>query len=403
MCNLNVARSVALACTLLFARESAALWDDRLELFVGEMATWDSNVFRISKDANVLQSTGSTEKSDTYATTTFGFNLDVPISRQRLRASLAWIDNRYRRFTDLDFTGHDAKASWLWEAGDRAKGEVGFQEVYALASFATVQSRVPDPLKTRRAYGQASYLVTPRWRVDGDISELTQRNGDVTRNANDVDVRNANLGLSYVSPAGNSIGVVARNEKGSYPNPEVVAGRVFDNSYSQDGVGMTTDWTITGKSRVNARVDYVRRRFDQLSARDFQGTLFRVLYDWKPTAKLTLDTIVQRDISAVEEQRTSFVLIKGVSFRPRYELTEKTSLSGTFEYSIRDYLGDPAEELGALPTRSDHVRSALIELSYKPYRRVALTLSVLREVRTSNIPLTDYAVTMVQGGARIGF
>jgi exopolysaccharide biosynthesis operon protein EpsL len=395
--------ALALACAALFARDAAALWDDRLELFIGESAGYDSNVFRISNDANTLLSTGSDSKSDHYWTTTFGFILDVPVSRQHLRASLAWIDNRYHRFSELNFTGHDAKASWLWEAGNNLKGEVGYNELYTLASFATTQERVPDPLKTRRAYAQAQYLVTPRWRIDGNISELEQRNKDVRRQDNDVDVRNADVGLNYVSPAGNSIGAVVRNEEGRYPNRQVVAGSAFDNAYTQDGAGVVTDWTITPKSHVNARVDYVRRKFNQLSSRDYEGTLFRVLYDWTPTSKLSFATVVQRDISALEEQRTSFVLIKGISVRPRYQITERIALSGLFEYSVRDYLGDPASALGTLPTRSDHVRSYLAELSYKPYRRISVNLSVLREVRTSNIALTDYAVTVAQAGVRVAF
>ena len=37
--------------------------------------------------------------------------------------------------------------------------------VFSLASFAYIQASTPDPLRTRQAFLNAAFLITPRWRL----------------------------------------------------------------------------------------------------------------------------------------------------------------------------------------------------------------------------------------------
>lgn len=388
---------------ILPAADAFALWGDRLELFAAETFTSDDNVFRISKDLDPKTALGSPSRGDTYRSTLLGFNLDVPVSRQRFQVNETWNDTRYQRFSDLDFTGHNGKAVWLWQADNDLSGNLGYAESYALASFANILGRTPDPLKTQQTFGQANYLITPRWRLEAGAGELKQTNGDTARKENDVDIRTTDLTLSYVTPDEDHIGLSVRGEEGHYPNRQFVAGSPFDNAYSQRGVGAVIDWTITGKSHLNARVDRVRREYSQLPQRDFNGTTFRAVYDWKPTGKFSLTAVAQKDISAIEDVRTSFVLVKGFSLRPSFDVSSKVNLSGSLDYSIRDYLGDPGIVLGTAPNRSDRVRSAFVAASYRPDRAFTLMLSLLREVRTSNTPFTDYQARVVQLNIRFAF
>ena len=78
-----VGMAIAVAGLFLPATEAFALWDDKLKLFAEEKATRDDNIFRISKDVGPASAIGSTSRGDTYHTTSLGFNLDVPVSRQR--------------------------------------------------------------------------------------------------------------------------------------------------------------------------------------------------------------------------------------------------------------------------------------------------------------------------------
>src|SRR5205823_14554469 len=102
--------AIIAAGVLVPATDALALWDDKLELFAPQTLTRDDNVFRISSDlpAAVL---GLSSKGDTYSTTSLGFNLDVPVSRQRFQGGVTWNKTRYDRFIGLNWEGHQARGT----------------------------------------------------------------------------------------------------------------------------------------------------------------------------------------------------------------------------------------------------------------------------------------------------
>lgn len=396
-----VGGTLAVAGLSLPAAKAFALWDDKLTLLAEEKATHDDNVFRISKDVDPA-TIGASSRGDTYRTTSLGLNLDVPASRQRFQAGYTWNATRYNQFTDLDSDGHDARATWLWQLGNDASGQLGYTETFALASFAFIQSATPDPLRTRQAFFNAAHLVTPRWRLQAGVRGLEQTNGDPERQKFDVNVRYTDVTVSYVTPANTSVGLSGRTEDGRFPNPPS-PGSSVDNAYRQDSVGIVADWTMTGVSHVSARVDRVRRRYAQVPQQDFDGVTARAQYDWKPTGKFSLAAVAQRDIYPYLDIGSSFVLVKGITLRPTLSLTEKIDVSGVFDYSIRDYLGNPGLASGTSPNRTDRVRSAAATVSYRPARTITLLMSAQREARSSNVAFVDYAVNVRSIAARITF
>ena len=378
---------------LAVASDAAALWGDQLEVFLAETVTSDSNVFRRS----------SAEERDTHTTTTAGFNFDIPVSRQRFQAGASWNQVRYNRLSDLNYLGHDGKAIWLWQFGDQLSGHLGYTETAALASFDNFGDRLANPLRTRRAYGDAAYMLTPSWELQAGLANQTQRNGNAIRQVNDVDRQNADLTINYVSPASNKIGLSLRQEDGDYPNRQLIGATLYENDYVQRSIGAVTDWTITGKSHLNARVDRVRRSFDQLSQRDYNGTTFRAVYDWRATGKLALRAIARKEISNTEDIQTSFVLVKGIALRPTFDVSEKIRLAAIADYSIRDYLGDPELALGTTTIRTNHVRRIGATVSYRPMRSLTLQLTGQHETRSSNVPLNDYTDNILSINARFAF
>jgi len=384
--------TIAVAGLFLPAMEAFALWDDKLKVFVEEKITRDDNVFRFSKDLDPV--------GDTYHTTSLGFNLDAPVSRQRFQVDYTWNATRFNQSTDLDFDGHDARATWLWQLGNDASGQLGYTETSTLASFAFTQSRTLDRLKTQQAFFNAAYLVTPRWRLQAGVRGLEQTNGDPPRQILDVKVRSTDFIVSYVTQASTSVGLSVRNEDGRFPNQ---GSTVDNNAYRQDSVGIVADWTLTGASHVSARADRVRRRYAQVPQQDFDGNTARAEYDWKPTGKFSLAAVAQRDIYPYLDIGSSFVLVKGVTLRPALSLTEKIEVSGVLDYSVRDFLGNPGLASGVSPGRTDRVRSGTATLSYRPARALTLLFSAQREARSSNVAFVDYAVNVRSIAARITF
>jgi exopolysaccharide biosynthesis operon protein EpsL len=399
----RVAPALVMAGSLFVTTAAHALWDDALTLFAEEKITHDDNVFRISRDLDPAAAIGSSSRADTYRTLSLGLKLDLPVSLQRFQLDYTHHEDRYSRFTDLDLASHDAHAAWLWHLRNDASGQLAYEERVALASFAYIQTRTPDQFRLRRAFLNGTVLATPRWRAQAGIAGLEQTNSDPARQVSNVRIVDADLALSYITPADNSIGIGVRAEEGRFPNQEFVPGSLFANAYRQLGVGLVGEWAPTGASRISARADRLHRHYDQVPQRDFDGNTFRVQYDWKPTGKLSLAAVVQKDISAYEDIRSSFVLLKGFTLRMMLKATELVDVSGTLEYGVRDYLGDPGLLLADTPTRSDRVRSATLNASYRPAQNVTLQASAQHEVRTSNVQFADYGVNVYFASIRIAF
>jgi exopolysaccharide biosynthesis operon protein EpsL len=399
--------AIIVAGILVPVTDAVALWDDRLELFVAQTLTRDDNVFRISSGLDPAAALGSSSKGDTSSTTSLGFNLDVPVSRQRFQGGVTWNKTRYDRFTVLNWDGHQGQGIWLWQVGNDISGKLGYTETLSLGWLANVQSGVqsstPNFLTTRRAFLNAAYMLTPRWRLRGEAGRLKQSNEVPERKVNDASTDSVDLTVSYVMPVDNQIGLGTRVEESRLPNRQFVAGDLFDNSYRQQSVAAVTDWTLTGSSRVSARVGSVRRSYTQLPQRDFEGSTFRAAYDWTPTGKLMLTATAQKDISTIEQVNIGLVLVKGVALRPALRLTDKVNLAGAFEYSNREYRSDPVLVLGIVPNRTDRVRSAAVTVSYRPIRTVTLQMALLHETRSSTAAFGDYVANVVSVTARIGF
>lgn len=395
---------IALAASLtLLATDARALLNDTMELYAAETLTHDSNVFRLSDAANANAILGSSQRSDIVSRTEFGLNFNLPVSRQSFVASLNSNRTHFGHYSDLDFTGRNARAAWLWQAGDRLNGELGYSETKTLASFSDVQSRIVNPLLTQRSVASANYLVTPRWQLQAALTQTDRKNDNPTRRQNDSELRDLDLGINYISPAANKISLTVHQTDGRMPNDQLVLGNLLGNDYTQRGVGLAADWNVSAKSHLKARLDHVRRNYDVAEQRNWSGTLGQVTYDWKISEPLTLSARAQRDISQTEDIQTYFVLLKGISLRPTLTLSSKTRISANWERSIRDYLGDVTTVVGNAPMRSDTVQALGATMTYEPIPKLTLSFTVQREKRSSNAALADYEVNVMYLSARYAF
>lgn len=375
-----------------------AFFDDKLSVFVQENITRDSNVFRISDKVDPNLSINSPNKGDTIYITALGFALDLPVSLQRLQLSYTFLDTRYQRFSDVDHRGHDARASYVWAYTSRLTGSVGYTEQETLSSFANIQGRRPDLVTARMAFADAAWMVTPSWRVHGVVG-ANQVSHSENRDLQDLESASAEVGVSYVTAQENRVGVAVRGEKGRSPDEKIVFGAPFNNEYRQRGIGVQGRWVVTGHSRLDGRLDYTRREYEQFPQRNYSGPTFNATYTWTPTGKLTIAAIAQRDVAPLEDVTASFVLVTGLTVRPDWAVTDKINVRGNFGYSKWDYRGDPA-----LGLNFEHrVKTAGISVLYRPFRRISIGGGYTHEERSSTLPTGDYKVDIATIEARIGF
>jgi len=407
-----VLRSVAMAAAILvWAGNAHALADGQLEPFASYTLTRDDNVFRLSAQSDPASVLGTPSTADTFSTASAGLNFDVPAGRQRFVGGVWVNDNRYDQFTVLDFTEVHGRAAWHWQAGDAFNGRIGASTDRALASLANVQGGVqlgtPNALHTRKAFLDAAVLLTPRWRLRGEVNRLEQANAVAALTVNDMTSDGVGLDLRWISPAGNQVGLALQAQDASLPNLQPVGASLIDNSYRQYRVRLVTDWTLSGHSHLIASAGMVRRSYVQLPERDYETGIFHAVYEWKPTGRFTLFARAQRDIGAPDEVNAgvnvSFVLDQSIALRPVYRVTEKFSVSGVLSLSEWQYLGDPGQTLGTVPPRTDRLRNLVLAFTYQPLRALWLDMALRRETRTSTADLGDYAVQVVNISARLAF
>jgi hypothetical protein len=214
--------------------------------------------------------------------------------------------------------------------------------------------------------------------------------------------------LSYQNAAENRVGVSFRHAEGESPEPSI-AGLPVNNAYKQDGVGVVGRWQLTGLSRFDGRVDYVKRKYEQFRERDYTGPSARVTWTYVPTGKLTFATSLYREIAPLDEIQTSFVLATGVSVRPRWDVSAKIAVLGNLEYARWDYRTAlpvlPGSTIPAtLPDRYEQrTKTAGVSVVWRPFTRVLLQAGILREVRSSDLAFADYTANVFSVEGRIGF
>jgi exopolysaccharide biosynthesis operon protein EpsL len=389
-------------CLLALAALPAHAQDTpRVTPFVEETVTTDDNVFRLSDQLDPLTVIRYPARGDTFRTTSIGVTADVPVSLQRFDVTLTYNSVRYDRFHDLDYDGYDLRGRWLWQIGRSLSGELGVTESYSLAPFAETLGVVPDRLHLREEFAKGSWLITPDWKLYAAADDLAQSNSDPLGQYNNVTVDSLEASLSRASGTGNWIGLDSRFESGHFPVAEPIGSLLVDNGYSQYGFGVVVDFGADTPSHVVARADQVSRHYDQVTSRDFDRTTGRVEYTWTPDVKVSVSAIAERDISPYEYIHSSIVMVRGLTLRPLWHITQELDLSAGLAWLNRDYLSDPLVALGAAPPRDDGVRTLSALLAYQPATWVSLQLSFVHEDRSSNILYGGYADDVLWLKARL--
>jgi exopolysaccharide biosynthesis operon protein EpsL len=389
-----------LAVPLLAPLPAAALFNDRVELFAAENITYDSNVFRLSKNIDTQAAIGTSHKDDWYSTTQLGATLDVPYSLQRFQANYTWFINRYQRFDQLNFNGHTGRAAWLWSITPELTGDLGYTDTETLANFANVGTTNKDLLRTKQGFADAVWFPVASWRLHAGAATVEQTHSDAVQRINDIETVTGVVGASYVTPRDDRLGVEGRFERGKSPHDDVLNLSGTINGYRQNSVGVVGHWIVTGHSTLDGRVDYVRREYDQPTTADFSGPTARFAYTWVPTGKLTVVGTIYRDIGPIADvQSANFVLAHGVSVRPVWALTDKVSIAANADYSVWDYRGNLLTGLNY----TNNVRTLGTNVIWKVTQKILVTAGYTYEMRTSTLPRSDYIDNLVTVGARIGF
>ncbi|HKA38134.1 MAG TPA: XrtB/PEP-CTERM-associated polysaccharide biosynthesis outer membrane protein EpsL [Burkholderiales bacterium] len=386
-----------------FPAYSAEIDESKVQFSIFGGVLRDSNPFRLSDSTDTQATLGTTSKADTVSRAGVGLKADLPFSRQRLLLDLQVQGVNYHTFDVLDHTAYRASGAWNWQAGDQWSGAVGYSQREFLASLADIQAPIKDMITENYAFAGGGFRFTPRWRVRGLLDWIKWDHSDPSRDTLDASIYAGTVGLDYVTPLGNSVGVQSKYSVGDYPNRQVVAGSLVDNSYYEIESSAVMHWIFTSKSVFDARAGYTSRRQDQVPQRDFDGFTGRVIYDWFIGPKTLLNFAVWREIRSTEDVSASYILSEGWGIGPAWAPTSKIVLQVKYIREDRDYRGDPGFVASGTPPREDKFRGGNITLGYTPRRNIQLSVSAEGGDRESNTAGADYDYGAVSAYVRFLF
>jgi len=349
----------------------------------------DSNLFRLSSEVDPQAVIGSSDKSDNVYRLGVGAKYETQVSRQKFLVEANVDDYRYQNFDNLNNDSYDGRGEWKWQAGNAWDGTLGIGERRSLAGFAYLQANIKDMVDQSRAYGSANYNFHSHLRFTLDADWNDNRHSADSQKIFDSTVDNTAFTVNWVTPAENTVGLRYRTTNASYPNRTIVATTALDNAYHESEYSLVAHWRASGASNFEFRLGHTERTFDQLPARDFSGTTWRITYDWQPRGKTGLELATWREIQEFATVGTNYIQATGFSLAPTWSVTPQIMLQAKASWETDKFLGDPGIVV-VTNAREDKARIYNISAIWSPLRQTSVTLSLESGERTSNQLFVDY-------------
>lgn len=386
----------ALVSVLAMALQSASAADqaeptvtpDTFDFALGAQVLYDDNLFRLSDSESPEPFLGKSQKSDLTYSTSAGIKIDKPYSLQRFQLDATVVDNRYQTYDFLNYTAFNYRGAWLWHLTPRISGVLLAEQKQELNNFADFRDFGQKSIQTNRAHV---------FTVDGDVGagvhllgglvDVRSRNSETFEAVGDYRQDGAEFGVKYVSRAQNWISLVQRETTGEYNGRPLDPIAQLDTGFDESTTEATLDWHASEKSEFQGKLGYVDRTHDNFSQRDYSGTVGRLLYRWKPTAKLQIDTSLSRNLFSFQEDANSYYVADTFSLSPSWKYSPKTTFRARYDYGTRDYRG---AIVPTTPMREDTVQSLLFAADWQATRKLTVTGTLQHVRRDSNISGYDY-------------
>lgn len=361
---------------------------DTFDFVLGAKVYYDDNLFRLSDSESPAPTLGDSQKSDVVYTTTAGIRIDKPYAQQRFQLDASVVDSRYQTYDFLNHTAFNYRGAWLWHVTPRISGILLAEQKQELNNFADFRSIAEKSIQTNRTHAfTVDAELGAGMHLLGGLVDVRSRNSETFEAVGDYQQRGAEYGVKYVSRAQNWISLVRRDTTGEYNGRPLDPIAQLDTGFDERTTEATVDWHVTVKSEFLAKLGYVDRTHDNFSQRDYAGMVGRLLYRWKPTAKLRLDTSVSRNLFSFQEDGNSYYVADTFSVSPIWKYSPKTTFRARYDYGNRDYRG---AIVPTSPMREDTMQSVLFGADWHATRKITLSGTLQHVRRDSNIANYDY-------------
>lgn len=359
------------------------------------------NLYRVA-DANAA-------RSGTLLRLSAGLALEREWSLQRLGAS-ARVSPAWR----LSGAGDDTvdwalQARWDWAVGHFLFGDL----TAGLSRQQTAWEEIGSAQLNYQRIGQLRLLaglrMTQDWSLIAAADAWRSDHSLPERQAADLRREGWEAGVRFWPDRAVQVDAVWRHEVGrpvtaqSIDASGALLPQPIENDWTQAVGLLRARWTPAERSQWLAQIGHVRRQHEQLGQRDFSGLTGLLQGRWAMTGALDWQVSVARTIDVPELLSATYVDVRSLELRPRWQATGLTALSGWMAIARRDYAGDPAVVLSPQTERRDRWREFGLRLEVLAHRSLLVHLDVRRTLRRSNQAASEFEDTTLLAGLSARF
>jgi hypothetical protein len=192
----------------------------------------------------------------------YGAELDGSylLGRQEFYGTATMQQFDYQRYTQLDHTGYNFDAGWLWKFTNAVTGTLDAARTHSMVPFYNLTGISTLSLVTlteQRESAQINIKLNPTWALKG--SAFTSKAGQPTPDAPNLQLvqKSGTAGLDYLGFGDIAAGVTASYSSGDYSGTNG-ATVVLDPSFSQTSAGFTANYKHA-RTSFDGTLGYSRR------------------------------------------------------------------------------------------------------------------------------------------------
>lgn len=345
----------------------------------------------VRHDSNLLRLTGQQtppvglSRADTVATTSLVGSLDQPIGRQRLLAMADLDLNRYSKNSSYNDLGYALMVGADWDTINRLSGQLRASAERVTRPDLRDQGNgvvtTDNAQSTRRLSANVVYGGRARLALEAGVAHRQLRYSAGSSRFRHLDEDTLHAAVRHQFSAGLNAGALLRHTRSSYPFLLSSLPDSRDRRRRTD-IGVTSNWTPTATSRVQAQLAHTQVRHDQLSGRDYTAPTGALSWAYTPGGRWRLDASLARWAGQDELSTSSSALSRTsdtASLRGEYQITGKTTLNAGLRWTRRDLQGGTGNLSG-----SDTGHGMNLGVVWQASRGISVGCELTREQRGRN-------------------
>jgi exopolysaccharide biosynthesis operon protein EpsL len=344
------------------------------------------------------------QRADSWRQLDLGASFAHLYGRQRIDASVQLSRVNFNHFSQLDYDGKDARATWFWQLGNQFEGKLGASHVELLAPYTDLRTSDRNLRVQHAHFFDGAWRLHPRWRARVGYREDRYSYELASQRPNNRREQAVEAGLDYLTPRGSEIGVMLRRLDGRYVYRRPFALALDD--FGQDEYRIRVHWLASAKTAVSLLAGWTARSQDAFGPGRVSGGTGRLSAAYAPTARTSIDAAIWRDFAPIESSIVSYTLNRGASIGAAWQASAKVRIDASSAFERRDY--SVRNGLPAALTRidlDDTLRTTALNVRYTPARKMQLGVTLSKQVRSGSraLGIGAFSSTSVGINASVAF